>query len=56
MQVSAITKAGLYNPYTMSGNIVVNGMLASSHSDWVLDGVMPGCSAHLLPAIYKVRC
>jgi Hint module len=55
-QVSTVNKAGLYNPYTMSGEIVVNGMLASCHSDWVLDPIMPARYAHLLPAIYQVGC
>jgi Hint module len=54
-QVSTTSKAGLYNPYTMSGDIVVNGVLASCHSDWVLDRVLPGRYAHLLPAICQVR-
>jgi hypothetical protein len=31
---------GLYNPYTMNGFIVVDGVVASSHSAYLLDGVM----------------
>ena len=33
------TKTGLYNPYTLSGSIVVDGVAASCHSSWILDGV-----------------
>jgi len=29
---------GLFNPYTTSGDLVVNGVLASSHSSWFLEG------------------
>ena len=34
-------KRGLYNPYTLSGTIVVDGVAASCHSSWILDGVLP---------------
>ena len=30
---------GLYNPYTTSGLIVVDGVSASCHSSWILDGL-----------------
>ena len=33
------TKSGLFNPYTLSGSIVVDGVAASCHSSWILDGV-----------------
>ena len=36
-----ITKRGLYNPYTLSGTIVVDGIVASCHSSWILDGLLP---------------
>ena len=32
-------KSGLFNPYTHSGSIVVDGVAASCHSSWILDGV-----------------
>lgn len=53
-QVSVVQRRGLFNPFTMSGDIVVNGVLASAHSDWLLDAVMPDAWAHRLPAIYQV--
>ena len=34
-----VTKSGLFNPYTLSGSIVVDGVAASCHSSWILDGV-----------------
>ena len=30
-----------YNPYTLSGTIVVDGVVASCHSSWILDGLAP---------------
>ena len=35
------SKRGLYNPYTLSGTIVVDGVAASCHSSWILDGLLP---------------
>ena len=39
VSVSSETSRGLYNPYTLSGRIVVDGVLASCHSSWLFDGV-----------------
>ena len=36
-----VSKRGLYNPYTLSGTIVVDGVAASCHSSWILDGLLP---------------
>ncbi|WIA37382.1 hypothetical protein OEZ86_014308 [Tetradesmus obliquus] len=44
---------GLYAPFTMTGDLVVNGVLVSAHSDWYLDRVMPQSHVHRLPAIYQ---
>ena len=41
VSVTTSTKRGLYNPYTLSGSIVVDGVVASCHSSWILDGVLP---------------
>jgi hypothetical protein len=32
---------GAFNPLTMNGTIVVDGVVASAHSDWFLDGLAP---------------
>ena len=37
--ITETTKTGLYNPYTLSGSLVVDGIAASCHSSWILDGV-----------------
>ena len=37
VEVSNVTKKGLYNPYTASGTIVVDDVVASVHSRWFLD-------------------
>lgn len=35
---SLASGVGLWNPYTLGGRIIVDGVDASSHSSWVLDG------------------
>ena len=37
--ISLVKSQGLYNPYTMTGRIVVDGVLASCHSSAMLDGL-----------------
>lgn len=37
--VASVTRAGLFAPVTTSGVIVVDGVVASTYSDWVLDGL-----------------
>jgi desert hedgehog protein len=34
---SIVSDVGLFNPYTLSGTIVVDGVVASCHSSWVFD-------------------
>lgn len=34
---------------------MVDGVLASAHSDWLLDEVTPAWATHLLPHAYQVR-
>ena len=42
---------GLFNPFTRAGLIVVNGVVASEYSEWILDGFIP---ALWVPATYHV--
>lgn len=35
------------------GHLVVNGVVASAHSDWVLDDVVPPRMVPYLPEIYQ---
>jgi hypothetical protein len=44
---------GLYNPYTLSGTIVVNGIVGSAHSKWILDPLTPDSLMMHIPAIYQ---
>ena len=59
IELATVTKASLkvnkgkYNPYTLGGNIVVNGVLSSAHSEFVLDDYMPAFMVKYLPAIYQ---
>lgn len=56
LSVSTEMATGLYNPFTLAGPIVVDGVVASSHSEWALDGVLeaiaPGALKHL-PMVYQ---
>jgi len=38
--VSSRTEVGAFNPLTLSGTIVVDGVVASAHSNWFLDGIV----------------
>jgi hypothetical protein len=53
LEISTIVKEGLFNPYTLGGKIVVNGVVASAHSNWVLDDWMPASAVQSLPVIYQ---
>jgi len=49
--IRVVAAKGLFNPYTVTGDIVVNGILASSHSSWFLEGT--GMSDAAIVASYK---
>ena len=46
---------GLWNPFTLAGTIVVDGIVASCHSDWFLEELPEWLrpSAALIPSIYQ---
>lgn len=47
---------GAFNPYTLGGTVVVDGVVASAHSSWLLDPVLDAFHAtHLIPSTYQVR-
>jgi hypothetical protein len=51
--ITTVEKWGLYNPYTLTGDLVVNGVLVSAHSDWVFDRITPAAYVHKLPGLYQ---
>lgn len=53
LSTSFVPAFGLYNPFTLSGNIVVNGVLASAHSSWFMDGLVSPRFRHHLPSFYQ---
>lgn len=49
-----VWRTGLFNPYTMGGSVVVDGVLASSHSSWLVDGIAARMGvSHLLPSFFQ---
>ncbi|XP_024534947.1 uncharacterized protein LOC9658011 [Selaginella moellendorffii] len=53
-RISIVTKPGLYNPLTLQGTIVVNGVAASVHSEWFLDALFDALGLTVyLPAAYQ---
>ncbi|KXZ44119.1 hypothetical protein GPECTOR_73g640 [Gonium pectorale] len=53
VSVKTVVRPGLYNPFTLGGRIVVDGVLASAHSDWFLDPLVPAAARRFLPAVYQ---
>lgn len=51
VEIRQVTARGLFNPYTTIGDLVVNGVLASSHSSWFLQDM--GFSDSFTVAVYK---
>jgi hypothetical protein len=46
--------SGLFNPFVRGANLVVDGVVASPHSDWLLDSVTPAGLRKHLPALYEL--
>lgn len=54
--VSITYSKGLYNPLTLSGTIIVDGVVASVHSDWFLDTALNALGVPgWLPVAYQVQ-
>ncbi|MCO5595872.1 hypothetical protein L7F22_049923 [Adiantum nelumboides] len=54
-EISVSRSQGLYNPLTMSGTIVVDGVVASVHSEWFLDPLLDAMGlTHWLPFAYQI--
>merc|ERR1712086_756327 len=51
--VERVVLKGAFNPYTTSGNIIVDEVVASAHSEWFLDEAVPRSVTRYLPAIYQ---
>lgn len=55
--VGLVEEQGLFNPYTVAGDLVVDGVLASCHSSWFLEGflsedrIVPAYEAAFAPLI-----
>ena len=53
--VSHVVEQGLYAPMTLGGTVIVNGVAASVHSEWFLDGLFDFLGqTHMLPSAYQV--
>jgi hypothetical protein len=51
---AAVAGKGLFNPYTLGGTLVVDGVLASAHSSWLLDAAAARLGlSHLLPGAFQ---
>ncbi|KAI8466133.1 MAG: hint module-domain-containing protein [Monoraphidium minutum] len=50
----AVRRRGLFNPYTLGGSVLVDGVLASAHSSWLVDGPAAALGAsHAVPALLQ---
>lgn len=48
-----VARVGAFVPMTLSGSIIVDGVAASSYSDWAAARLVPGPLRPLLPAAYS---
>ncbi|KXZ50772.1 hypothetical protein GPECTOR_15g457 [Gonium pectorale] len=51
--VDTLLAGGAYNPYVRGADIIVDGVVASPHSDWILDSVAPAALVPYLPYVYE---
>ena len=54
--VTTERRTGFFSPFTASGTIVVDGVVASVQSKWFADDIMDALGlTHVVPAMYQVR-
>ncbi|KXZ42801.1 hypothetical protein GPECTOR_117g366 [Gonium pectorale] len=51
--VDVMLARGFFNPYIRGADLIVDGVVASPHSNWILDSIMPASMVKYLPAIYE---
>ncbi|KXZ53843.1 hypothetical protein GPECTOR_6g761 [Gonium pectorale] len=52
--VDVLVARGAYNPYVRGADLVVDGVVASPHSNWILDWATPASMARHLPYVYEI--
>ena len=54
--VTTESRMGLFNPFTASGTIIVDGVVASVQSKWFADDLMDALGlTHAVPSLYQAR-
>lgn len=54
-KICIVTKRGLFNPYTMTGMIIVNNVSVSTNSEWILDAIFDKFDlTKWLPDMYQI--
>jgi len=54
LSIDHVSQQGMFNPYTLSGTIVVDDVVVSAHSSWVMDRWTPKSHIKYLPHIYQI--
>ncbi|KXZ51613.1 hypothetical protein GPECTOR_12g577 [Gonium pectorale] len=52
--VDVLMARGAYNPYVRGADLVVDGVVASPHSNWILDWATPASMVRHLPHVYEI--
>ncbi|KXZ41320.1 hypothetical protein GPECTOR_555g573 [Gonium pectorale] len=52
--VDVLMARGAFNPYVRGADLVVDGVVASPHSDWILDWATPAPMVRHLPYVYEI--
>jgi hypothetical protein len=51
--IKTVVGQGMYNPYSLNGATLVDGVAASDHSHWVFDFLVSDSNANILPMLYS---